>query len=1233
MKLLSIRLKNLNSLKGDIFLSFEAAPLKNCGLFLITGSTGAGKSTILDAITLALFGEVPRFQDMKGKKKEQKIVTYGAENAFSEVTFESAQQVYRAKWSIGRISKGDNKGKFQDSKRELVKLAENQQSGQVLATKKGEVNALVEQLLGGLNFKRFIRSVLLAQGDFAEFLKNVKDRAEILERITNSERYSQISSAAFDRHDIAKKALQKLLEQREIFSLLTLEEKEALLEQRGRLEEEQKGKEEQIKQLQKQLQQLKQYQQLQAEAQQLTEKQQQLKQAWETAQPALQALQQHQQAAVYQPDLLHLEELQHKEGHLNQALQQLTIETSHTTQQLHTLQIQEKSLNQQLQEAHTAYQVFDKNYATIVALDTAITNAHKGEQELQKNVTTLAEKIKTQEANVHQLEQGKNQLQQEQKQLQQWLEQHHRYAPLLQEPIIEKLQLQQGNWLESQQDLSNTEQKNKQLLNAIQQTEEQQQALQEQLEATKLAQQNTQMTYRSLCEKEQLDIHQSHEEHLQVVQHYYEDLDGMLDILRQIEEERKSHHGLLDEVMQQEEEIRGQQGALEQLDTAFLANESQLEHAKKERLYYTEVYRARQEQNSLSELRGTLEEGEKCPLCFSTEHPFRAEKVDISYALQKAAADLQTAEEKYEQFYQQDRDIVNSERLASRLLQEAQQKKDQIQQKIEQVEGRISRLLEQYPTPRGLVIHQKHALQEQITKTNATIKQYLQLESRLKELQRQAQTHQAQQQSLQQQLQLLRATADRQTAQKEELTIEVQHHQQKTKALQESINQALHPFGLNMEDTAALKKLERVRTQFKQQQEQFKQQDIQLERLQTNMTNAQERALDWKKEGKKQQQLLLEKQSRLQGLKEERYALFQGDSIEAAKQQHLQMLEELQQSQQEMAQHIQQQQQAAASYEGKIKVTQEQIGHLQKALQQKTALLTTQLQEANLGDWNSLRALLLEEAKVVEYDQLSTQLQQQQQRLAQRQEDNQKALQQQEEALATLHQEATELLAERTTLETAREEQWQQLGAIKEKLEQHALQQNQQEQLLAAIAQHQQEVTKWNTLNSLIGSKNGNKFRRFAQSITLKKLVKLANVHLGTFLNQRYYLETRLESPENTRDTELLEIDIVDTFQLNNKRPLNTLSGGESFLASLSLALALSDLAAGNTTIESLFIDEGFGTLDTDTLQMAIRALQTLESQGKTVGIISHVEKLKQSIDTQIQVVKKGGGYSSVLLK
>lgn len=1229
MKLLSLRLKNLNSLKGEVFLSFEEAPLKNCGLFLITGPTGAGKSTILDAITLALFGEVPRFQDMGGTKKERKIVTYGANDAFSEVTFESDKKAYRARWSIGKTKTGN----FKASKRELVELAHNRQSGQPIASKKKDVDHAVERLLNGLNFKRFIRSVLLAQGDFAEFLKNVKDRAEILERITNSERYSEISRASFERHKLAEEALQKLTEQRENFSLLTTEEKEALVAQRATLEEEEKEKAAHIQQLQQQLQQLQQLTKLQTEAQQLGHQQELLKAEWEAAQLALQALQQHQQAAVYQPDLVQLEELHHKEQSLEGALEQLLEKTAANSQQLTQLQHQEQQLKEELTAATAAYQVFDANYTKIVALDSTIASQLQALQELEQSTRLLQDKITAQEQSIQQLEQEQITTQNKQQELLSWRDQHSNYAPLVDAPIIEKLQLEQGNWTEAKKVVDTTQQKQTQLAKASQETQQQQQLIQEKLATTKAALAQSQASYQQLCQQEQLEAHHTPEEHLQIVKRAYEDLDGLLEVLRQIEEERKTHHGFLDEVMQQEEEIKGQQVALEQLDTAFLANEYQLTRAKKTRGYYQEVYQARQEQNSLSEFRGTLQEGEKCPLCFSTHHPFREENVDISFALQKAAADLKEAEQRYEQFYQQDRDIVNRERLASRLLQEALQKKEQIQQKIEQAEGRISRLLEQYPTPSGLAIHQKNALQEHINETSSTIKKYQQLEQQLRELQRQAQTHVAQQKSWQEQLQLFRVRAEEQAAEQQQLGIDVQHYTNKINQLSSTINQALAPFELTMDDASALQKLATYRDQYKKCQERFKQQESQLERLQASLKNAQERAVDWKKEQEALQEVLKEKNSHLQTAQTERKALFAGDSVEAAKKGHLNQLEALRQAQQQLSKQLQEQQQAKATYAGQTKATQEQKNQVQGQLTTKTNTLNERLQEAQLGDLSTLRALLLEENIVVQYDQLSTNLQQRQQRLSQQQEDNQQALAEQQELLATLEKSVEELTQDLTTIQEARAAQLQILGAIKEKLEQHALQQSQHEQLLANITQHQKEVLRWNTLRSLIGSKDGNRFRRFAQSITLKRLVQLANVHLGTFLNQRYYLETRLESPENTKDTELLEIDIVDTFQLNNKRPLNTLSGGESFLASLSLALGLSDLAAGNTNIESLFIDEGFGTLDTDTLQMAIRALQTLESQGKTVGIISHVEKLKQSIDTQILVTKKGGGYSSVTVK
>ncbi len=155
----------------------------------------------------------------------------------------------------------------------------------------------------------------------------------------------------------------------------------------------------------------------------------------------------------------------------------------------------------------------------------------------------------------------------------------------------------------------------------------------------------------------------------------------------------------------------------------------------------------------------------------------------------------------------------------------------------------------------------------------------------------------------------------------------------------------------------------------------------------------------------------------------------------------------------------------------------------------------------------------------------------------------------------------------------------------------------------------------------LIGSSDGKKFRIFAQGLTLQKLVQLANMHLAN-LSGRYVIRKR--------PGDELELDILDTYQADNVRSMHTLSGGESFLVSLALALGLSDLAGRNANIRSLFIDEGFGTLDDQALDLAITTLENLQARGKTIGIISHVKELKERIVTQVRVVKKGGGMSVV---
>jgi DNA repair protein SbcC/Rad50 len=156
------------------------------------------------------------------------------------------------------------------------------------------------------------------------------------------------------------------------------------------------------------------------------------------------------------------------------------------------------------------------------------------------------------------------------------------------------------------------------------------------------------------------------------------------------------------------------------------------------------------------------------------------------------------------------------------------------------------------------------------------------------------------------------------------------------------------------------------------------------------------------------------------------------------------------------------------------------------------------------------------------------------------------------------------------------------------------------------------ELENWSKLNQLIGSADGNRFQKYAQGLTLDRLIQKANLYL-MLLQDRYLLERNPEEEE-------LGIGILDSASFQTKRSVKTLSGGEKFIVSLSLALGLSDLAGKKNKIESLFIDEGFGSLDDKTLDTVIDALDNLQSSGKTIGVISHVKALNERLNVQIQV-------------
>jgi exonuclease SbcC len=175
------------------------------------------------------------------------------------------------------------------------------------------------------------------------------------------------------------------------------------------------------------------------------------------------------------------------------------------------------------------------------------------------------------------------------------------------------------------------------------------------------------------------------------------------------------------------------------------------------------------------------------------------------------------------------------------------------------------------------------------------------------------------------------------------------------------------------------------------------------------------------------------------------------------------------------------------------------------------------------------------------------------------------------------------------------------------------------------LAAAQEALDLWKRLHELVGTKDGEDFKNFALSLELQCLLEQANHRLAR-LAPRYRLEQATDKDGNPR----LAFAIADAFQADQERPLSTLSGGETFLVSLALALALADYRALRMPMETLLIDEGFGTLDPDTLNVAMGALEALHASGVQVGVISHVEALKERIFARIAVRPDRPGRSRI---
>lgn len=1210
MKIRKLTIKNLHSLRLDAVVDFTAAPLGSTGLFAITGDTGAGKSTILDAITLALYGQLPR------DSAYEEIISYGAASSVAELEFEHSNLLLRAKWSVHRAG-GKVDGKIQQPRRELAQWDENKAEYLIIAEKAKEVDQQVEKLTG-LDYERFRRSVLLAQGDFAAFLHAKEgERSELLEKITGSEIYSELSKASFLRHKQEDARLKELQAEKNRLEILPAEEAEVLTQQvkQARLEDE--ALRQNIGQLRHLQQLLQRKAALENVAQNLDEEYREWEQARLAAEPSFVRLQRFQNLRAHQVQLQKLDGLAQQQEENHTQFLHLQNQQGAQTQELLMQENKTQAAQEQLTQAQLQLKAQEPILAEAMRLDVEIQTRQSPLQQQKENFQQQSiEKSKLQQE-LEELQLAQGAAQQRLQKIQDWRQEHPNWDQL---PALLPLLQSEINTLDE------TQQQYKIRLEEKNETLTQADSLTIQLNSLQIQQAKLQARQKELDDAYQAalppDVPYRDQDLLPWLYQDRDRLNQRYQQLEQLQDLNNNYRALLAEINTLElqlEALRNRESELQKQLLNVFDEESPLDELLqfKQQVYEQQLMIANYEQD-----RHRLLEGEPCPLCFSTEHPFRhqhfkpfVDQARLEY--EKIQADVETLRQQRQELGQQLRETsIQVDYLEQPLHGQLSQRLLRINE-LEGQRGRIigalvgiqedhhSGSLSTYLSDTQELLQSRH---QAIETLGTLIKDTQVLEKELQKNQQEEQRTQSQLAVIQERI----ARLDQQLQERESLIGQKENslkeklktldfvYLENSQELLHALNQALEHFQKSQEWQGKLERdLEKYALGIQQKSSDSEKLEIQLAQLQHKVKT-------------EESALALLQQKRLELVGEQAIEVLrdslQNDIVQAT---------ELLQTEQKLSKTLRE---AQIASQAQLEALQKESTRLNQEQQHLENTLNSIARQHQLQDIAELRAAMLD----TETEQTIRSLQD---KLARQEAELQRMQQENANQLAELIQEtreAPEIAELASKLEEAENHQQnlqQNLGQLLEKLNRHEQQQQKGKALLKSIQAQQKEYQRWAKLNDLIGSSDGKKFRTFAQGLTLAKLTQLANRHLQQ-LNGRYLVLKKA--------SEDLGLEIMDTFQANNRRGMRTLSGGESFLVSLALALALSELAGRNTSIQSLFIDEGFGTLDDSSLDLAISTLENLQSSGKTIGIISHVKELKERIGVQIQVKKQSDGFSQI---
>ncbi len=1151
MKILNLYFKNINSLEGENRIDFEQPPFTDTGVFAITGPNGSGKSSILDAITLALYGETFRFD-----KPAQHIITQNTSESFAQIEFALGEDKYRSSWQVRREG-GNPRGEVLPTEMKLLRLTNPEE---IVATSPQQVCSRMAEITG-MNFRSFTRSILLAQGDFAAFLNALdSERMDILEKIVSTDIYADYKQETTEKLAEAEKKLTYLQQDIAAVPLIEAQSLEACQLDLADFNDQSREFQDQINALTAQ-------QTLLAETADIHDQ--------------IEAYEGKLQAAITQRLALQkqIDQLSDAETALN-----FKDDIATSTQKKHDL-AQENAALTALQneckqiESTLALPGFDTvklAQKNLPATPDAFTEQKQAVDSIRNQVNLLNANWQSEIILLRSLSEQVAEKQTVLAEITAWLDAHAADKPLLDsKPEFDRLKNLRasvdefedkkkalGKWTKS---TSAALEKNKATIEKTNArlAELKEELAEEEKNLVEIAQGNT------LAEIEDLFTDQK------------ERVSGFEEMLNLAIANEKTapqstfFFGLFGKKAEPDRTAEELQAELD----ALKDQQKQEENIRLalEKAVYNDALLARMAQD-----RAHLIDGKPCPLCGATEHPYSKRPpapanagqavLDQRIKIKRLTIKLAELEEQVKLAYRYaERHMVRNKQLQqvkARWLNLSNQlnivspeldikntgmMKELLKNEADDLRN-IENLLTKYKRTQANIAKLKDAIAKN---TDAITK----LEAAIQTIDAEWQTE-----------------PQRVTETETGSAKVVQEEQELVAKITEQLTQLGETFPAKGKENALAERLNSRRQDYESYAARSKSLTDELDLLVAKQTAGQTQIDAYK--------------ARLDEFNKQLH----GEEVVGL---HLALVEK---------------QKLIVDKERVIKGLQHGADTLEKALADK--LHGTQF--ASLDEVNQILGMMVSQPELIE----------------------QKA--KLDADVAQWGAELDKLYGELEShgvsdkLTLSAEDIAQQIKAINAKKELADLEAQRLERVISEQNQYQDKhaalIAQLETQQALVKQTSaevaelseggGMALRRRVQERMVERLLSQTNTTLEK-ISGRYYLR---QKPSDRG----LALEIEDTYQGNLRRLPKTLSGGESFIVSLALALALSELANNGRSVDSLFLDEGFGNLDAETLYTVINTLEGLRAHGKTVGVISHVEAVQKRFKAQLQLVKKPNGLGEL---